>query len=304
MASEDHQHSSVVLPPTGSIRLTKVLSLILYYCLTTCSTCIFQVNASTAAGQDTLVGIVGKDFVLLGADSSCSLRGTIALTASNVDKIYVISNPAGANVSTQRQQQHCIAAAAAGNPADSDRLLGLLRAHATVREYEHGVGCDVACVFDGGGEEEDTADPRSSSTSSYNNALFGLDARAVAHLARTEISSSLRTAAPLQICLLVAGMLIHDDDDGGSMRSLQPSLFWLDNTGFMQRVSYGAHGYGSNFLWSILDRDYRPNMSKEEAYGLLKSCFQQLRTRYVINTGPYPPCIKCLDAINGCTTIQ
>jgi 20S proteasome subunit beta 4 len=257
---------------------------------------VWIVDASTAAGQDTLVGIVGKDFVLLGADSSCSLRGTIALTASTVDKIYVISDPgAQTGMQHQRPKKHwsSVAAAAAGNPADYHRLLGLLRAHAAIREYENGVGCDVECVFEGGSTIDTT-------TRAY--LPLGLDARALAHLARMEISSSLRTAAPLQMCLLLAGMTY---DDNESMRpSLQPCLYWLDNTGFMQRVSYGAHGYGSNFLWSILDRDYKPNMSKEEACSLLKSCFEQLRTRYVINTGPNPPFIKCLDAINGCTTVQ
>lgn len=244
---------------------------------------IVDASSSSVAGQDTLVGIVGKDFVMLGADSSCSLRGTLALTASNVDKIHVIRS--------SNAQQQCIAAAAAGNPADSDRLLGLLRAHAALREYEAtGIGSDVECVFVGtnGG----STDGSSSSSSDFP---IGLDARAVSHLARTEISSSLRTASSLQVCLLVAGMIREDNC------LLQPCLFWLDNTGFQQRVSYGAHGYGSNFIWSILDRNYKPNMSKEEAFQLMTNCFQQLRTRYVINTGPYPPCIKCIDAIHGCT---
>jgi 20S proteasome alpha/beta subunit len=286
----------VVILPAAIATLSKTtLFHVILYSLTISSLLVWMVDASTAAGQDTLVGIVGKDFVLLGADSSCSLRGTIALTASNVDKIYVISNPVGqTDVQQQRPQKHysSVAAAVAGNPADYHRLLSLLRAHAAIREYENSVGCDVECVFEGG----------STTTSTSDHLPLGLDARALAHLARTEISTSLRTAAPLQMCLLVAGMSYVD---GEAMRpSLQPCLYWLDNTGFMQRVPYGTHGYGSNFLWSILDRDYKPNMSKEEACSLLKSCFEQLRTRYVINTGPNPPIIKCLDAINGCTTVQ
>jgi 20S proteasome alpha/beta subunit len=291
----------VAIPAAVLAKLSKTIVFnVILYSLTISLISIWIVDASTAAGQDTLVGIVGKDFVLLGADSSCSLRGTIALTASNVDKIYVISDPgAQTGVQQQRPQKHwsSVAAAAAGNPADYHRLLGLLRAHAAIREYENGVGCDVECVFEGGST---TATATATATSAY--LPLGLDARALAHLARVEISSSLRSSAPLQMCLLLAGMTY---DDNESMRpSLQPCLYWLDNTGFMQRVSYGAHGYGSNFLWSILDRDYKPNMSKEEACSLLKGCFEQLRTRYVINTGPNPPFIKCLDAINGCTTVQ
>ena len=44
----------------------------------------------SAAGQDTLIGIVGRDFVMMGADSSSSGGGGIALTSSNVDKIALV----------------------------------------------------------------------------------------------------------------------------------------------------------------------------------------------------------------------
>jgi len=296
-----------------------------------CSSSSFLVEASsTAAGQETLIGIVGKDFILLGADSSSTASRGIALTASNVDKILVISNPFPnrhrisahavadedededegsmtrteehsnpASVLRDHQQQQCIAAAAAGDSADSDRLLGLLKAHATIREYEAGIGCDVECVF-----------PNNKKKRSVWGSPAGLDAWSIAHLARSEISSSLRSASPLNICLLIAGMVqsptsvsttaAHDDEDS----LLQPCLLWLDNTGSLQHVLYGAHGHGSNFILSILDKDYKPNMSTKEALHLMQSCFQQLRTRYVINTGPYPPCIKCIDAKYGCSMMM
>ena len=44
----------------------------------------------SAAGQDTLIGIVGRDFILMGADSSSSGGGGIALTSSSVDKLEVV----------------------------------------------------------------------------------------------------------------------------------------------------------------------------------------------------------------------
>ena len=77
--------------------------------------------------------------------------------------------------------------------------------------------------------------------------------------------------------------------------SLQPRLFWLDELGSLQSIHYGAHGFGSNFILSIMDQHYRPNLTREEAAKLIRSCFEQLRTRYVINC-PEPPCIKCIDA--------
>ena len=285
---------------------------------------------SQAAGTETLVGIVGKDFVILGADSSVSQ--SISLTASNLDKIASLSEPfpydddhGDVNADSWRRQQ-TIVAAAAGDAADSDRLMGLLQAHTTIQEYQAGVGCDVGYF------------PKELAIQSN----IGLDVEAVANLARAQIASSMRSRAPLRVCLLVAGMMPtmgHDGDDTSFFVSrkvqeqvqrasedvsksreqgnsdiekkdvktttgsddsetkslLEPRLYWLDEYGSMQKIKYGSHGYGSNFCLSILDQGYRPDMSQEEAIQLLRDCFQQLRTRYVINS-PKPPCIKCVDS--------
>ena len=83
---------------------------------------------------------------------------------------------------------------------------------------------------------------------------------------------------------------------------LIPRMFWLDEYGSIQQLQYSAHGYASNFALSILDRGYRPNMSRAEAMDLIKNCFEQLRSRYIINS-PNPPCIKCISA-NGCELMQ
>mmetsp|Transcript_21615 Transcript_21615/g.51073 ORF Transcript_21615/g.51073 Transcript_21615/m.51073 type:complete len:257 (-) Transcript_21615:89-859(-) len=82
----------------------------------------------------------------------------------------------------------------------------------------------------------------------------------------------------------------------------RPYLYWLDEYGSCQDVHYGAHGYGSNFCLSVLDRGYKPSMSKEDAIELMKDCFRQLRMRYIINSGPEPPCMKFVDE-NGVTEI-
>lgn len=277
--------------------------------------------ASQAAGTETLVGIVGKDFVLLGADSSVSQ--SISLTASNLDKIAALSEPFfyDDERSASKAEQQTIVAAAAGDAADSDRLVGMLQAHATIQEYQSGPGCDVD-YYPGGVCTE-----------------MGLDVEAMASLARGQIASSLRSRTPLKVCLLIAGMMlvseeksdtssfvservqqqVHqawarnlanqnpptsetNDSSSSSSISLQPRLYWLDELGSMQKVQYGAHGYGSNFCLSILDQGYHPNMTRDEATKLLRDCFQQLRTRYVINS-PQPPCIKCVDA-NGVRLIR
>lgn len=312
---------------------------------------------SSAAGQETLIGVVGRDFIMLGADSSTS--SSVALTSSNLDKIRVLSDPFpmgrahrdDEEMLAESWTQQTIAAAAAGASADCDRLLDILAVHCTLREYETGVGCDVETVYDGsavgsGGNENHV---ERGSNSIDASAPSGLDAEAVAYLARSVISQSLRSRDRLSLCLLIAGMVktdinlclangdASDKDTSHSERlrrqveaatstmiatgaevepsapskesiamsrrqHLVPRMFWLDEYGSIQQLQYGVHGYASNFALSILDRGYRPNMSREEAMDLIKNCFEQLRTRYIINS-PNPPRIKCISA-DGCELVQ
>ena len=305
-----------------------------YYLSLICIFCQFFLSIGTTT--ETLIGVVGKDFVLLGADSSMSQ--SIIVTANNMDKIAVVADPGPINphqVSLAHQQT--LAVAVAGDPADTSQVVGLLRAYATIEEYEKGVGCDVD-FFDSAGVQQN------------NDSPAGLTVHALACLARQLIYQQLRTRTPLRVGMLVAGMMLPNEDDsvlfsvddvlGSSISSqvqrqlesattlvrpadsvesreatkksaitaveiqqktlLQPRLFWLDEYGSMQRMKeYAVHGYASMFLWSILDKHYRPNMSLPEAQELLKMCFQQLRERYVINHSAGLPCVKCIDA-SGC----
>jgi len=82
----------------------------------------------------------------------------------------------------------------------------------------------------------------------------------------------------------------------------QPFLYWLDEYGSIQKIQYGAHGHGANFLLSVLDQSYKPNLTRAEAVQLMEKCFQELRSRYVINS-PEAPCIKCVDT-NGVRWVQ
>jgi hypothetical protein len=139
---------------------------ILFFSLSTTTTTTLLVEASSAAGSETLIGIVGKDFILLGADSSVSQ--SIALTVSNLDKITPLIDPFPNNgngyddirrqktkdgIATsesvpvtvsfvtkskiqkqqqrRRRRQQTIVAAAAGDAADSDKVLSILKAYGT-----------------------------------------------------------------------------------------------------------------------------------------------------------------------------
>lgn len=160
-------------------------------------------QASQAAGLETLVGIVGKDFVLLMADSSASQN--VALTASNVDKIATLSDPfpkeeeesrISSSKSAFGRRQLAIAAAAAGNAADSDRLLDMLRAYATMEEYQNGWGSDVEVV---------PCDPTDNFYGSTTISRPGMSVDDMAHFARRMIADALRQGG-MQVCLLIAGM--------------------------------------------------------------------------------------------------
>ena len=268
---------------------------------------IAMVSIINANVQETLIGIKGKDFIILGADSSISSEGSISWTAK-VDKIAVLGP---------------IAAAAAGDIAESDRLVGMLRAHHNIREFESNVGSDVEYLTTTS-DDHNTNEPIG-----LSQQIYGLTVDEIAHLARHQIAESLRSRGRLNVCLLIAGMSKSDADDQDSSSNhfterlqhqvrqatnqpsealssstkstIQPRLYWVDQYGSLQSLRYGAHGFAANFLLSVLDQGYRQDMTKEEAIELMKSCFKQLRVRYIIHS-PSAPNIKCIDQ-GGCQVV-
>jgi len=423
------------LPISSALLSFLALAMLLITELPSIAPPVVFVRANTAAGTETLIGIVGRDFVLLGADSSVS-QSIGKLTAVEMDKIAVLVDPfpeyyrsggsstsssgdGGGQENEQRRlpldRQHCVAAAAAGDAADADRLLDALREEAALEEYRNdfgiggffgssgGIGggggcCDVQYVDC---SSSSSTGPVGTGTAGIVGATTmngggggggGLSVRDVSHLARRLVWERLRTPAPLRVCLLLGGMILtttassssksatadaeevsieatailqqqqppllfpselvqrqlkdlalavsvasssssavaaagRDDGDGeivavakppeeadletaAAMRiarpqrrrlQLEPRLYWLDEYGSLQRVPYGSHGLASHFVMSILDNGYRPNMSLEDAVALMRKCFVQLQTRYVVNNS-VRPCIKCVDEY-GCRII-
>lgn len=95
---------------------------------------------------------------------------------------------------------------------------------------------------------------------------------ACAHFIRNQIATSLRSRNPVQCNCLLGGV----DADG-------PALFYLDYFGSLQKLNFGAHGYCSNFCLSIMDKNYRTNMSQEEARQVLQLCLDTLNKRFLIH---------------------
>ena len=60
-------------------------------------------------------------------------------------------------------------------------------------------------------------------------------------------------------------------------------LYVLDYLASMVKAPFAAHGYGGFFTTSIMDREYRKDMSETEAYELMKACVKEVHKRLIIN---------------------
>lgn len=56
----------------------------------------------------------------------------------------------------------------------------------------------------------------------------------------------------------------------------------MDYLAALAKVNFGAHGYASNFVLSIFDRDWKPNLSLEEGILIIRKCIHELHTRFMI----------------------
>ncbi|CDR97739.1 proteasome beta 2 subunit, putative [Babesia bigemina] len=98
-----------------------------------------------------------------------------------------------------------------------------------------------------------------------------LSASAAAHFIRLELSEYLRQS-PYQVDMLIAGV----DKDG-------PSLFWIDYLSSCTAVDTAVHGYGGFLLRGLLDKEYKPDMTREEAIALLKRCRHEVKNRFLLS---------------------
>jgi 20S proteasome alpha/beta subunit len=97
--------------------------------------------------------------------------------------------------------------------------------------------------------------------------------------AQLQLATALRKA-PFNVNVLLAGVDKDKDEDEGAAA---PSLFWIDYLGAMTAVKYGAHGYGAYFTNGLLDRNWKPKMSHDEAVELMGKCIAELRMRFMLN---------------------
>jgi 20S proteasome subunit beta 4 len=87
-----------------------------------------------------------------------------------------------------------------------------------------------------------------------------------------QLATALRKG-PFQTNILLAG---YDEHVG-------PSLYFMDYLAAYSKVSFGAQGHASNFILSVFDRDWRPNMNLEESLEVMRKCIHELHTRFLIS---------------------
>ncbi|KAJ2615792.1 Proteasome subunit beta type-4 [Coemansia sp. RSA 1365] len=102
---------------------------------------------------------------------------------------------------------------------------------------------------------------------------------------RGELANSLRTRRPRQVNLLVMG---YDKNTNES------SLYWIDYLSAIAKVPFAAHGHCSYFVLSVMDREYKPDITLEQGFDIIKKCIAAVKMRFPINFTDYT--IKVVDS--------
>ncbi|KAI0694143.1 N-terminal nucleophile aminohydrolase [Cytidiella melzeri] len=113
---------------------------------------------------------------------------------------------------------------------------------------------------------------------------YGLRPQSAASWIRRALAESLRSRHPYSVNLLLGG---YDTS------SYTPHLYWVDYLGTLVEVPFAAHGYGSYFALSLLDRYHDPEATLEEGLATLKRCIDEVSKRLVVSPGKY--LVKVVD---------
>jgi len=114
--------------------------------------------------------------------------------------------------------------------------------------------------------------------------VYGLRPAAAASWVRRSLADSIRSRKPYSVNLLLGGYDAAAD---------KTELYWIDYLGTMASVPFAAHGYGSYFALSLLDRYHNPEADLEEGLATLKRCIDEVSKRLVVSPDRYK--IKVVD---------
>lgn len=228
---------------------------------------------------DTLIGFVGKDFVMMAADAKAEF--SIIMMKHDEDKIMALDS-------------HKLLAAS-GEAGDRVQFCEFVQKNVTLYHFRNGYSLNTpaAAHFLRG----ELAHFLRSSPYMVNMLLAGYDgvvakqqpqkddstaAAAPAAAAASSSSSSSSSAAPVETATIEEATPVNP-----------VSLYYIDYLASMQQLPYAAMGYGSYFVYSIMDKYHKPNLSFEDAKILMQMCIDEVKKRLVLNTPKF--IVKVVD---------
>ncbi|EKM56814.1 uncharacterized protein PHACADRAFT_254139 [Phanerochaete carnosa HHB-10118-sp] len=113
---------------------------------------------------------------------------------------------------------------------------------------------------------------------------FPLRPPSAASWIRRSLADSLRSRKPYSVNLLLGG---YDTS------TYMPHLYWMDYFGTLAEVPFAAHGYGSYFTLSLLDKYHDPEATVEEGIATLKRCIDEVSKRLVVSPARFK--VKIVD---------
>jgi 20S proteasome subunit beta 4 len=115
-----------------------------------------------------------------------------------------------------------------------------------------------------------------------------LSVDASAQYMRNELAQALRRG-PYQVNSLIGGF---EKSTG------EAKLYWMDYLGTLQQVTKGAHGYAAYFVNSVLDNDFRHDMTLDQGIVAMKKCIVELRARFIIKQPSFVAKVVTKDGIH------
>lgn len=113
---------------------------------------------------------------------------------------------------------------------------------------------------------------------------YELPPSAAVHFTRNTLATHLRSREPYMVNLLLGGF----DPD-----LKKAELYYMDYLAASIPVNYYAFGYGGWFTLSVMDREYRPDMTEAEAYALLEKCVAEIERRFLANLPKFR--VRCVN---------
>jgi len=124
---------------------------------------------------------------------------------------------------------------------------------------------------------------------------YELSPTAAANFTRRQLADYLRSRTPYQVNLLIAGF---DKETG------KPELYFMDYLASMIKTNFAAHGYGGFFTTALMDRHYRKDMTRQQAYNLMIECVKEVQKRLVLNLPNFAVRVVDKDGIHAMDTIN